>query len=266
MLNPIEGWRGFLARDNDDRVKAYGVAVLVAFVCAIVISTASVMLRPMQEAHLEAERQARMEAMLDTLPSMRSIMQEAGVDTLETRLVDLASGTFVSDIDPDSYDAQAALNDPEQSVAIPTEADVAGLQRRALYAPVYLLESDGELLLVVLPVSGVGYQSTLRAMLALEADLNTVAALTIIEQGETAGLGARIEDTDWQAQWQGKQIADGSGEIVISVVRGQAAGPFEVDGISGASRTGNGVANMLRYWLGDHGFGPFLNRLQQEGL
>lgn len=266
MLNPIDSWRGFLARDNDDRIKVFGVAVLVALVCAIVISTASVTLRPMQEAHLAAERQARMDAMLDRLPSMRSIMEEAGVDALETRLVDLASGAFVSGIEPDSYDVQAALNDPEQSVTIPADADVAGLQKRAPYAPVYLLESDGALLLVVLPVSGVGYQSTLRAMLALEADMKTVAALTILEQGETAGLGARIEDAAWQAQWQGKQISDDSGEIVISVVRGQATSVHEVDGISGASRTGNGVANMLRYWLGDDGFGPFLKRLQQEGL
>lgn len=266
MLNPLQSWRGFLARDNDDRVKVFGVAVFVALVCSIVISTASVTLRPLQEAHLEVERQARMDAMLDRLPSMRLIMQEAGVDALETRLVDLASGAFVSDIEPDSYDVQAALNDPEQSVAIPAAVDVAGLQRRALYAPVYLLESDGDLLLVVLPVSGIGYQSTLRAMLALEADMKTVAALTIIEQGETAGLGARIEDAAWQAQWQGKLVSNDTGEIVISVVRGQATGPHEVDGISGASRTGNGVANMVRYWLGDHGFGPFLTRLQQEGL
>lgn len=265
MFNPVQAWRGFLARDNDDRIKVYGIAVLVALICAIVISTASVTLRPMQEAHLEAERQARMDAMLDRLPSMRSIMQEAGVDALESRLVDLASGSFVSGVDPESYDVLAALNDPEQSVAIPAEMDVAGLQRRALYAPVYLLESDGALLLIVLPVSGVGYQSTLRAMLALEADMTTIAALTIIEQGETAGLGSRIEDPAWQAQWQGKLVSDDTGKIVISVVRGQATGPHEIDGISGATRTGNGVANMVQYWLGDHGFGPFLKNLRQEG-
>lgn len=265
MFNPVQAWRGFLARDNDDRIKVYGIAVLVALICAIVISTASVTLRPMQEAHLEAARQARMDAMLDRLPSMRSIMQEAGVDALESRLVDLASGSFVSGVDPESYDVLAALNDPEQSVAIPAEMDVAGLQRRALYAPVYLLESDGALLLIVLPVSGVGYQSTLRAMLALEADMTTIAALTIIEQGETAGLGSRIEDPAWQAQWQGKLVSDDTGKIVISVVRGQATGPHEIDGISGATRTGNGVANMVQYWLGDHGFGPFLKNLRQEG-
>lgn len=239
---------------------------MVAAVCSIIVSTTSIALRPIQEAQLENERQARMAAMLDALPGMREMMEEAGVDKLDTRIVELETGAFAHTINPETFDQRAALNDPEQSIIIPAEADVAGLRRRALYAPVHLLERDGKLQLVVLPVSGSGYQSTIRAMLALKADLKTVAALTIIEQAETAGLGSRIEDPAWQALWPGKQIVNDTGEIVISVVRGQASGPHEIDGISGATRTGNGVANMLRYWLGDHGFGPFLDRISQEGV
>jgi len=144
--------------------------------------------------------------------------------------------------------------------------DVANLRTRARLAPVHFLERDGTLQLVVLPISGSGYQSTIHAMLALEADLTTIAALSIIEQAETPGLGNRIEDPNWLALWPGKQIADDTGKIVISVVRGQATGPYEVDGITGATRTTNGISAMLRYWLGDHGFGPFLTRLRQEGL
>ncbi len=266
MLNPVTAWRHFLARPNDDRVKVFGVAVLVAFACAVIVSTTAVMLKPIQDAHVEAERAARMARMLDTLPGMREVMEEAGVDSLETRIVDLSTGAFVTDIDAASYDAEAAANDPEQSTVIPANEDVAGLRRRANYAPVYLLERDGELLLIVLPVSGAGYQSTIQAMLALEPDLTTIAALTITEQGETPGLGARIEEQVWQELWLGKQIADETGQIVISVVRGTASGPHQVDGISGATVTSNGIANMLRYWLGDHGYGTFLDRLTSEGL
>jgi Na+-transporting NADH:ubiquinone oxidoreductase subunit C len=121
-------------------------------------------------------------------------------------------------------------------------------------------------LLIVLPVSGNGYQSVIKAMLALEPDLSTIAALTITQQGDTPGLGARIEDPAWQALWAGKQAVDETGQVAITVVRGQAASPNEIDGITGATITSNGVANMLRYWLGEHGFGPFLDRLRQEGL
>jgi Na+-transporting NADH:ubiquinone oxidoreductase subunit C len=42
------------------------------------------------------------------------------------------------------------------------------------------------------------------------------------------------------------------------------AGPeasFQVDGISGATRTSEGVSDLLRFWLGEDGFGPFLATL-----
>ena len=61
-------------------------------------------------------------------------------------------------------------------------------------------------------------------------------------------------------------FADATGQIVLTVVRGEASEPYEVDAISGATVTSNGVVAMLRYWLGPHGFGPFLDRLRQEGV
>jgi Na+-transporting NADH:ubiquinone oxidoreductase subunit C len=266
MADPLSLWRGFLARPNDDRIKTLGIAGLTAVVSAFVVSTAAVLLDPVQQAHLAAERAARMEAMLDRLPGLRDLMAETGVDALETRMVDLASGAFVPGPAPEDFDLRAAAQDPALSVALPPGTDLAGIGRRPVMAPVHLLQKDGALMLVVLPVLGQGYQAPIAALLALEPDLNTVAALTITAQGDTPGLGARIEEPAWQALWPGKQIADATGEIVISVVRGGAAGPFQVDGISGATRTSLGVESMLRFWMGPEGWGPFLDRLETEGL
>lgn len=266
MASPLAYWRAFLARPNDDRLKTFGIAILVALASAVVVSFTSVTLQPLQDAHLEAERMARMEAMMDRLPGMRDVMKETGVDALETHIVSLSDGRFAPDIDPANYDMQAAADLPETSIALPPEADIAGIKRRANFAPVHLLQRHGKLMLIVLPVHGTGYQSTIRAMLALQPDLNTVAALTITEQGETPGLGARIGEPDWQALWPGKEIADENGEIEIAVVRGESSGPHQVDGISGATRTGNGITNMLHFWLGEYGYGPLLERLEREGL
>lgn len=266
MAEPLNPWRRFLARPNDDRVKTFGVAVMVAFICAIIISATSVTLKPLQDAHLEAERAARIEAMLDTLPGMRGLMEETGVTALQTRMISLADGRFAPEIDPATFDAQAAADTPETSIAIPPDADVAGLKRRENHAPVYLLERDGDLMLLVLPMRVSGYQSTITAMLALQPDLRTIAALTITGQGETPGLGARIAEPEWASLWPGKEIANEDGEIVIEVVRGQATGPYQVDGISGATRSSNAVGAMLEFWLGDLGFGPFLDRLESEGI
>lgn len=259
-------WRRFLDLPNDSPRKAFGVTLLVAFVSALVVSSTSVLLRPAQQVHIDRERQARMDAMLDTLPAMRALMLEAGIDGMETRIVDLAAGRFDPSVEAVTYDPVAAAEDPATSIALSPDSDTAGLKRRANHAPIYLLQRDRDLHLIVLPISGTGYQSTIRAYLALHPDLNTVAALTIFEQGETPGFGARIEEPAWQALWPGKEIADETGAIRISVVQGAASPPYEVDGISGATRTSNGISNMLTFWLGDLGFGPFLKRLKEEGL
>lgn len=261
-MNPIRWWRRLLALPNDSLTKTLVVAFLITFTASIFVSIAAVTLRPFHLANLESERQARMAAMVAALPGMGDILTGAGVDKLEVRIVDLASGEFSADIDPSTYDQREAARDPDLSSAIPDEADVAGLKQRANFAQVFVLRREGALQLVVLPVRGVGYQSMLYAYLALEADGNTIAGLTFYEQGETPGIGARIEEPEWLALWPGKALADENGEIRITVVRGEAVGPFEVDGISGATRTGNGVSNMLHFWLGDYGFGPFLARLR----
>lgn len=258
-------WRRFLARPNTDRTKMLGVAFLVALGCGVVVSSAAVTLRPIQEANRDAERQQLMAQMLARLPGMQQILDEVGAQAVETLVVDLDRGKADPSIDPALYDPVAAAADPERSTPLSAEEDVAGIGRRENYAPVYLVRRDGELALVVLPVRAAGYQSVIRAYLALEADLNTVAALTVYEQGETPGLGARIAEEAWQRQWPGKQVAD-DGAVTIEVVRGSGSGPHQVDGISGASVTGRAVTNMIRFWLGARGFGPFLDNLRQGDI
>lgn len=262
MVNPLNLWRKFLALPNDSLIKTLVFAFLLALTASVIVSLAAVTLRPYQQANLERERQARMAEIVSALPQMSGLLDEVGVDVLEVRIVNLSTGEFEPGFDPASYDHRQAARDPERSTELSPEADIAGLKRRADYAPVYLLRRDRRLQLVVLPVRGVGYQSMLYAYLALQADGNTIAGLTFYEQGDTPGFGARIEEPEWQALWPGKKIADEDGTIRIAVVRGDASGPFEVDGISGATHTSNGVANMLRFWMGDDGFGPFLAKLR----
>jgi Na+-transporting NADH:ubiquinone oxidoreductase subunit C len=260
-FNPISWWRRMLALPNTSFTKTLAVAVMVSLTCGIVVSVTSVALRPLQQANLEAARRASMSELLAALPGMEALLLEAGADSLEPVLVDLNTGTIVTDMDAATYDQRAAAADPETSLAIPADADLANLGRRALYAPVYIVRSGGEIALLVLPVHGTGYQSKIYAYLALEADLNTIAAYTVYEQAETPGLGTRVQDAAWEALWPGTEIADESGEIRVEVVRGQATGPYQVDGITGATRTSNAVTSMLRFWLGDYGFGPFLQNL-----
>ncbi|MCW5721450.1 MAG: NADH:ubiquinone reductase (Na(+)-transporting) subunit C [Devosia sp.] len=257
-------WQRFLARPNTDRTKTVGIALLVAIACGLSVSIAAVALRPLIAANIVAERQALMRSMLSGLPGIGEIIAEAGADAVEIAIIDLDAGARTQAFDPADFDPLAIAADPATSTALSRAEDLAGIGRRENFAQAYIVRRDGDLALLVLPIYGNGYQSTIRAYLALETDLTTVAAFTVYEQGETPGLGSRISEPGWQAQWAGKSVSE-DGEVVIEVVRDGASGPHEVDGISGASVTGYAVTDMIHFWLGPKGFGPWLDTLRQGG-
>lgn len=258
-------WARFLALPNDSRTKTLGIAFLVAIACAAAVSVTSVALKPRQMANIATAREARLAAMIETLPGLADVLRSTGAETLEAVIVDLTSGRIETGTDAAGYDYLSAQTDPALSTEISAEADIAAIGRRPALAPAYVVRGPEGIAIVVLPVYGTGYQSTIRAYLALSSDLRTIAGLSIYEQADTPGLGSRIADPAWLATWGGRQAVDAEGEVVITVVRGADA-PFEVDALSGATRSSTGVANMVRFWLGPDGFGPFLSRLAEGEL
>jgi hypothetical protein len=160
---------------KDNTLRALGVALAVAFVCALLVSVVAVSLRPVHRANIEAERIAQLELVLAALSD---IGRAQTIDSLEARLVDLETGAFDDSTDPTAFDADRAASKPATSVAIPAELDLAGLKRRALLAQVYLVRGSGNAIdLIILPVSGRGYQSTLRAWLVLDGDARPRASV-----------------------------------------------------------------------------------------
>ena len=167
------------------------------------------------------------------------------------------------------YDQRKASADPMMSVELPGGQDIAGISRRANMAPVYLLTEGDTIKQVVLPVHGYGLWSTLYGFLSLEGDFNTITGLRFYEHAETPGLGGEVDNPKWRAKWDGKKVFDEEGNVEIRVVRGYvdektANAEHKVDGLSGATLTSNGVTNLLQYWLGDHGFGPYLKNMRTE--
>lgn len=261
-VSPFAWWRRFLALPNESSIKTLGVAFLVALVAATTVSVTAVTLRPRQQIHIDAAREAKLSTMIATLPGLADILRETGVETLDAAIVDLQTGQIDRGQDPATFDFVATQTDPQQSTALTPEQDAAGIGLRPNFAPAYLLRGKDGLALVVLPVYGKGYQSTIRAYLALQGDLNTIAGLSIYEQGETPGLGSRITDPAWLGHWSDKQAADPQGNITITLVRGAAASASEVNGITGATRSSTGVVNLVRFWMGPDGYGPFLTHLK----
>jgi Na+-transporting NADH:ubiquinone oxidoreductase subunit C len=189
---------------------------------------------------------------------------------IEARIVDLDTGEFDDSIDPAGYDMRAAARDPNRSHALAARDDPAKIRRRPDRLPVYLVREGERIKTAILPVYGYGLWSTLYGFLALAGDGRTITGLTFYEHGETPGLGDFIESPAWQAQFRGKLAFDEQGRLRLGVIKGgvDPASPdarYQVDAVAGATLTSRGVNNLLRYWLGDQGFGPFLKRLQTHG-
>jgi Na+-transporting NADH:ubiquinone oxidoreductase subunit C len=250
----------------DTTARALTLALLVAFVCGLLVSVVAVGLRPIQRANVEAERIAQLQLVLNALSA---IGHAQSIDGLEQHMVELSSGRFDDSIDGARFDAERAAASSATGTAIPPEFDIAGLKRRALHAQVYLVrDAAGRIELIILPVSGRGYQSTLHAWLVLDGDTRTVRALKFYQHGETPGVGARIEEPAWEARWRGLRAFDDAGVLRIGVRTAgsgyDANAAYQVDGISGATRTTQGVDGMLRFWLGEFGYAPMLQRLREE--
>jgi len=245
---------------TDTPMKALKTALLVALACALLVSFTAVSLRPLYLANLEAERMARLASILEAMEQVAGGLKP---EDIEARVVNLDTGNYADDIDAATYDARRAANDPAKSIDIPAQQDLAGIKRRADHAVVYLIRNANRKLdALILPVRGVGYQSALYGYLALAADANSILALKFYEQGETPGLGSRIQDPDWEALWPGNQAFDETGRVSIRVGRSTDIGGDRVDGISGATRTTNGVDRLVQFWLGDFGFGHYLKRVR----
>jgi Na+-transporting NADH:ubiquinone oxidoreductase subunit C len=244
------------------------VAVFVSLVCATLVSVTALLLRPRQEANRAAERRQHMAALVAQLPGIEELLSTDAPPEIEAQVIELSTGTPVESIDAATYDPRQAALDPQRSIELSAEEDIAGIQRRARYATVYLLRHGGRLQLIILPVYGSGYDSRLYGYLALAGDANTVVALSFYEHEETPGLGAEIDSDAWRTQWKGRRVRDADGTLRLGVAKGRVApdsanAAFEVDGITGATVTSQGVHALLRFWLGDTGYGPYLARVQE---
>lgn len=266
---PRTGWLAtFRNMPNDSTQKTLIVALALCLVCSILVSTAAVKLQPLQQRNQELDRKKIILEVAGLLKPGVSI--DELFKQVEPKVVDLSTGEYVDTMDPNQYDQRQAAKDPEMGVKIPPDRDIAQIRRRSKYAVVYLVKEEGQTKLILLPVHGYGLWSTMYAYIALERDANTIFGLRFYEQGETAGLGAEIDNPRWRNNWTGKVVYGEAEKPQIRVIKGTVApgdpeAKFKIDGLAGATLTANGVTNLIHYWLGPEGFGTYLKKFRPAG-
>ena len=225
----------------------------IAVVSALLLSLAATALKPRQD------RNAELDAKRNILKALR--VEELGTHPSEQQVLDF----FNDRIEGVVVDYHGQKVDGIVAARVDPEAEEKEKPVEQRHFPVFVLkDATGKPGAYCIPLLGKGLWSTLYGYLALESDLNRVRGITFYKHGETPGLGAEIAEPWFQANFQdGKKILDEKGQLVaIAVLKGMVDAKYPraddparahaVDGISGATLTGNGVNALLKKDLGHY--------------
>ena len=129
--------------------------------------------------------------------------------------------------------------------------------------PLFIYEKDGQKYYII-SVRGNGLWDEIWGNIALEGDLNTITGAAFDHTGETPGLGAEIKDNpSFARKFKGVKIYDDGEFVSVKVRKGGAKDTdHEVDGISGATVTCDGVSEMM--YRGIKYYEPFFQTLKQS--
>jgi Na+-transporting NADH:ubiquinone oxidoreductase subunit C len=247
-----------------------GFAAAVCVVCGFLVSVTATSLKTRQDQNILLDRQKNVLTVAGLMEPGEDIdaseTTQRFEDSIRASVITLATGEATVGVDADSFDQQRAAKDPARSTLAPPNASkVIRLPNEAL---VYEVVEAGEVQALILPIQGMGLWSVLYGYIALESDARTIRGITYYQQGETAGLGGEVDNPRWKALWVGRKAFDERGNVKIAVKKGAAGpadeDPYRVDGLAGATITSRGVTNMLRFWLGDLGFTPYLERYREQ--
>jgi len=171
---------------------------------------------------------------------------------------------FVSTSLKTKQDANVALDEKKQILASLNIRGIDGQEAEQMYEKTvrstekcgdkvyYVCDVNGSKK-YVFPLNGMGLWGPISGFISVDDDKNTVYGAYFNHASETAGLGAEIKDNQaWQEQFQGKKIfKDGSNDVALSVCKKVDDPTTQVDAVTGATLTSDGVTNMLHKGLKD---------------
>ena len=251
--------------NKDSALNIAFVGIGLCLLCSAIISLIAIQLRSVQNENVVKDMQKKIVSSAGLQFEYGSV--ENAMMNIKTIVVDLDQGKIV-DINPNSYELSKELREEGKYKFLSAENDIASIKKREKYSKVYIEYKDDKINTLILPVRGYGLWGILYGYLAIKNDFNTVAGLEFYEHKETPGLGAEIDNPKWKALWKGKKIYQENGEVSLKVIKGNVLASsdnvnYEVDGLSGATLTCNGVTNLIAYWMGSDGFLNFINNLRE---
>lgn len=197
---------------------------------AALLSLAATLLQPAQEKNLEIEKK-------------KNMLESIGVTATRENTVDLYS----------KYITESFVLNSRGEIVDGVDPFTVGLrneQKKPLeeqYLPVFRAFPDDGEKVIILPVEGKGLWGPIFGYVSLRSDLNTIYGVNFDHKGETPGLGAEINTTEFESMFPGKKLFDNEKFISVQVHKGGASASdlHGVDAISGGTITSKGLEKML---------------------
>lgn len=230
--------------------KAYtlGFAAAVTMVCSVLLASTAAFLKERQDQNVQLDIKYNILSVLGLVDSRETLPE-----TL-FKLYDDKVSTYVVDLNGNILEGEVAEDiDPKKQ---PDKL------------PLFARKEDGRYVAYCLPIQGKALWSTVKGYIALENDLNTVKGITFYSHGETPGLGGEIDKEWFTEMYRGKKILDDSGNIIsVNIIKGKLRADekdieHKVDGISGATLTGDGLNEFIKSTL--EKYEPYFNTAREE--
>ncbi len=256
---------------KDSVIGTLKVALVLCIICSVFVSTAAVVLKPSQEKNKALDRKKNILLASGLLKEGQKVSTKEIDDlykNIQETFIDLKTGQLEINRKAISFDEKKESKDPNLSYFIDSKIGEGETRKIAKKALLYNVLDGDKITGIILPVKGKGLWSTLYGFLCLSNDTRTVIGLTFYEHAETPGLGGEIDNPSWKSLWPGRKVLDENHQIKFAVLKGKAGSvdddPYHVDGLSGATITSRGVSSMIRFWVGQHGYGPYLDEFRKQ--
>jgi len=253
-----------------------GFAAAVCIVCSLFVSGTAVSLKAKQKENAQLDLQKNIISVAE-LPESKdiaalSVEQINGLfaesempNRIEKLYIDFNNGGKIVAFDATKPEDAAKLEADKKGCADRVkeklEKNLAKLRCYPQYQDIYKVYNGGQFSRYILPVVGKGLWSTLKGFAAVDKEGKKVVGLTFYSHGETPGLGGEIDSVKFKGDWASGKIIYNDNQVALKVAKGTVKPKkkdYEVDGLSGATLTGNGVSDMMQFWFGDNGYKEFL--------
>ena len=229
------------------------IILFISVLTAVVALVLSVLHTGLKELHDENE------AIFNKKSVLFAIQEELGADVAVMKMSnEEINGIFEKSIEQKVLDnAGRELKKEEvESAGYPgglaEHVDLSKEKKKPIgkrLLPLYIYHGTGEKTLYIMPLKGNGLWDEVSGNIAISDDMNTIVGTSFDHVGETPGMGAEIKDNPrFRLSFVGKKLYDQNGEYrSVQLVKGGARDPIhEVDGITAATLTGDGLNDMLK--------------------